>query len=563
MIIWQFCLSLCFYSLVSGRNFFMNFSVELPKFNNFQKVGASETKEVAALHKYNKPVTDSFEKKEDKKQPKAGFWDKWGKTVASVGAGAVAVTVSIVGLKKLNIAKARKIQEQVRKTAQEQAERANAERLRKAEEESKLAAEKIKKQLEEKARLKAELEAKIKAEKEAEALRLAKIAEENAYKEKVKNISDSFFQKFSTGRTVQVDRDFYDLYSKYTADEFLQGIIETVKEAEKQGLKEPDIKSFYAQIKESTKCTRFEYKDDLERSWFDFNLSKAAQRRNDIINDIENLEQSVARKNEETFGDYLARLVDIRKSKMPKESPVERVGAKLKYDDSTLEPVELTSDELKRLSEWRPEVFKGLSKDEALSKLQDYTSGWTRAHTDDMRDTSAYLPIEDILLKKGFSRYDSSSYRYRSNDYEVEPLYRWMNIQKGNYKVKPDGSVDYNSKIESVDSFVDEYFKVGDEYVAPWIQSCSKNKAWAETYFHDNNAGMTVKLVIHPKGKVSKAADLGWGKYGDNEAIYPQGSRFKVIDRHLEECVNTNYVAGSICDSNRVFSRWIVDLQEL
>lgn len=87
----------------------MNFSVELPKFNNLQKVGASDAKEVAALHKYNKPVTDSFEKKDDKNSPKAGFWEKWGKTVASVGAGTVAVTVSIVGLKKLNIAKARKI----------------------------------------------------------------------------------------------------------------------------------------------------------------------------------------------------------------------------------------------------------------------------------------------------------------------------------------------------------------------------------------------------------------------------------------------------------------------
>lgn len=541
----------------------MNFSVELPKFNNLQKVGASDAKEVAALHKYNKPVTDSFEKKDDKNSPKAGFWEKWGKTVASVGAGTVAVTVSIVGLKKLNIAKARKIQEQARKTAQEQAERANAERLRKAEEESRLAAEKIKKQLEEKARLKAEQEAKIKAEKEAEALRLAKIAEENAYKEKVKNISDSFFQKFSTGRTVQVDRDFYDLYSKYTADEFLQGIIETVKEAEKQGLKEPDIKSFYAQIKESTKYTRFEYKNDLERSWFDFNLSKAAQRRNDIINDIENLEQSVERKSGESFGEYLTRLIDIRKSKMPKDSYIERVRAKLKYEDTSLESVELTDDDIKRLSAWRPHDFKGVSKEEARKKLDTLLGEWQYAHCGSTSGTVDYREIEDIIFTKGFSRYDSSKYQPNNHDYEVEPLYRWMNIQKGNYKVKPDGSVDYNSKIESVDSFVDEYFKVGDEYVAPWIQSCSKNKAWAETYFHDNNAGMTVKLVIHPKGKVSKAADLGWGKYGDNEAIYPQGSRFKVIDRHLEECVNTNYVAGSIGDSNRVFSRWIVDIQEL
>lgn len=533
----------------------MNFSVESQKLNNLQKVDACKTKEIAALHKYNNPVTDSFEKKDDKKVPKAGFWKKWGKTVASVGAGAVAVTVSIVGLKKLNIAKARKIQEQARKTAQEQAERANAERLRKAEEESRLAAEKIKKQLAEKAR--------FKAEQEAEALRLAKIAEENAYKEKVKNISDSFFQKFSTGETVQVDRNFNKLYRKYTADEFLQGIIETLKEAEKQGLKESDIKSFYTKIKESTKYTRFEYKDDMERCWFDFNLSEAVQRRKDIIKDMENLEQSVERKKGETFGDYLTRLADIRKSKLPKESPVERVRTKLKYEDSSLEPVELTSDELKRLSVWQPEVFKGLSKEDALSKLVEYTTSWTNAHTDDMGNTSAFKPIEDILLKKGFSRYDSSSYRYRSKDYEVEPLYRWMKIEKGNYKVKPDGSVDYNSEVKSVNSFVDEYFKVGEEYVTPLMQSCSKNKYVAETYFHDNNQYMTVKMIIHPKGKVSKAADLGWGKYGANEAVYPAGTRFKVIDRHLEECINPYYKEDSIYSDDRVFYRWIIDLQEL
>lgn len=542
----------------------MDFSIEKKLFNTNKAVNKTDKKTSDKNYQQYKtdPLKDSFEKAEKKDKIKS-FFHKWRTTIGAAATGVVLITGAVIGKKKLDIRKAKKIQEQARKTAQEQAERIKAERLRKAEEESRLAAEKIKKQLEEKARLKAEQEAKIKAEKEAEALRLAKIAEENAYKEKVKNISDSFFQKFSTGGTVQADRNFSKLYSKYTAEEFLQGIIETVKEAEKQGLKESDIKSFYSKIKESTKYTRFEYKDNMERGWLDFNLSKAAQRRKDIIKDIENLEQSVERKNGETFGDYLTRLVDIRKSKMTKESPIERVRAKLKYDDTIQESAELTDDEMKRLTEWQPEIFKGLSKDEALCKLKDYTSGWTKAHTDDMRDTSAYESIEDILLKKGFSRYDSSTYRYRSKDYENEPLYRWMEIQKGNYKVKPDGSVDYNSKIESVDSFVDEYFKVGDEYVAPWMQSCSKSKKYAETYFHDDNAAMTVKLVIHPKGKVSKAADLRWGKYGENEAVYPAGTRFKVIDRHLEECVNANYKEGSICDSDRVFSRWIVDLQEL
>ncbi len=340
-----------------------------------------------------------------------------------LSSGIITVTTAVIGLKKLNIAKAKKLEEQARKVAQEQAERAKTEQLRKAQEESKQAAEKFQRQLEEKARLKAEQQAKIKAE----------------------------------------------------------------KEAEKQGLKELDVKSFYSKIKESTKNTRFEYKNEDYQIWYDFNLSKAAQRRKDIINDMETLEQSFERKRGETFGDYLTRLADIRKSKMSKTSPVEKVRAKLKYDDTVLESVQLTVEEMTRLAQWKPEVFKGLSKEEALGKLKHYTDGWVKAHTDDISDTSAYQQIEDILLKKGFKRYDSSTYRYKSKDYEVEPLYRWLNIDKGNYKLKHDGSVDYDSKIESVDSFVDEYFKAGAEYTAPRMQSCSKNKGCAETYFHDNN----------------------------------------------------------------------------
>ena len=528
----------------------MNFSVELPKFNNLQKVGASDAKEVAALHKYNKPVTDSFEKKDDKNSPKAGFLEKRGKTVASVGAGTVAVTVSIVGLKKLNIAKARKIQEQARKTAQEQAERANAERLRKAEEESRLAAEKIKKQLEEKAILK--------AEQEAEALRLAKIAEENAYKEKVKNISDSFFQKYSKDITIEVNSYSNDFYSRYTADEFFKGIVETVKDAEKKGVKESDIKSIYSQIKESTKHTKLEYKKkSAVGSISDFNLSNAIQRRKDIIKDIETLEQSVERKSGESFGEYLTRLIDIRKSKMPKDSYIERVRAKLKYEDTSLESVELTDDDIKRLSAWRPHDFKGVSKEEARKKLDTLLGEWQYAHCGSTSGTVDYREIEDIIFTKGFSRYDSSKYQPNNHDYEVAPLYRWMSISNENCRIKPNGDVDYKSSIKSVDSFIDEYFKVGGEFTALVHQCCSKNKKYAETYFHDDNSYMNIKMVIHPKGKLSKAADL----HGNNEAVYQQGTKFKVIDRHIEEYVCPNYKESS--DFNRVFSRWIVDLQEL
>ena len=550
----------------------MNFSTQLNLLtpNNSAKKVNEPVKNKNYRQYQNAPEKDSLKisSQENKPKEKTGLVKKWGKIAAMVGGGIALLTGTLIAKKKLDIKNAKKLQEEARKKSVEIAQKARAEQLKREEEEARIAAqkafeEKAQRRLEEKAKLKAEQEAKLKAQKEAEAQKAAQLAAEKAYQKKVKNISDSFFQKFGAGGTINVDSDFAKLYQKYTADEFLQGIIDTRKEAEKQGLKESDIKALFVKIKESTLSTKFEYKDEFDKTAYDFNLSKAAQKRKDIINDIETLEQSVERKNGETFGDYLARLADIRKSKMQKTSHIERVKAKLQYDDITQEPAGLTDEEMKRLLQWKPEVFKDLSKEEALNKLKQYADGWTQAHTADESNTSAYQQIEDILLKKAFKRYDSSTYRFRSNDYEVEPLYRWMSIYKGYYKLKPDGSVDYNSTIKSVDAFVDEYFKVGGEYTAPRMQSCSKNKGCAETYFHDNNQDMTVKLVIHPKGKVSKAADLGWGRYGENEAVYPAGTRFKVIDRHLEECVNPYYKEDSPYSDDRVFFRWIIDLQEM
>ena len=550
----------------------MNFSTQLNLLtpNNSAKKVNEPVKNKNYRQYQNAPEKDSLKisSQENKQKEKTGLVKKWGKIAATVGGGIALLTGTLIAKKKLDIKNAKKLQEEARKKSVEIAQKARAEQLKREEEEARIAAqkafeEKAQRRLEEKAKLKAEQEAKLKAQKEAEAQKAAQLAAEKAYQKKVKNISDSFFQKFGAGGTINVDSDFAKLYQKYTADEFLQGIIDTRKEAEKQGLKESDIKALFVKIKESTLSTKFEYKDEFDKTAYDFNLSKAAQKRKDIINDIETLEQSVERKNGETFGDYLARLADIRKSKMQKTSHIERVKAKLQYDDITQEPAGLTDEEMKRLLQWKPEVFKDLSKEEALNKLKQYADGWTQAHTADESNTSAYQQIEDILLKKAFKRYDSSTYRFRSNDYEVEPLYRWMSIYKGYYKLKPDGSVDYNSTIKSVDAFVDEYFKVGGEYTAPRMQSCSKNKGCAETYFHDNNQYMTVKLVIHPKGKVSKAADLAWGRYGENEAVYPAGTRFKVIDRHLEECVNPYYKDDSPYSDERVFFRWIIDLQEM
>ena len=507
-----------------------------------------------------KPKSDTLELSTSTPK-KQGFFQKWGKTLAVAGATIGLVLGGIVLKKKIDVRKAKKLEEQARQIANEQAERARIEA-----ENARIAAEKAKaerlKELQEKARLKAEQEAKLKAEKEAEAQRLAKLAEEKAYKAKVDGMRNAYSEKYSLNRDLLVTSDVHTNLTKYTSDEFLEGIVETVKMAEKDGVKESDIINLYSEIKTSTKSVKLSYNNEYEQNWYEDTLNFVMNKRQSGISDLEALEQTIVRKDGETFGEYLSRLVETRRNNLPKDNGIATVKAKLHYENAPQQAVELTAEEMDRLAKWKPDVYEGLSKEEALSRVQGHARGWTSAYTDDCMNTSAFDEVEDILLNKGFPRYNSSTVG-NSGDYDVEPLYRWLRIQKGNYKLNPDGSVNYNSKITSLKDFVDESFVVGEEYVAPKLQSCSKNKGYAETYFHDDNPEMTVKLVIHPKGTTSKAVDIGCGRYGDNEAIYVGGTRFRVLNKRQEECINRNYSENSTVNGQRVFSRWIVDLQEI
>ena len=534
----------------------MNYSINsIVSSNKNLKTNKADKKSASITPNQLVSKPDLFEHSNKKTNNKTqNTLNKYAKIIA-ITAGAIATTAgAIIGIKKLNIKTAKKLEEQARKAAAEQAERLRAESLKREEEVRRIARQKAEqeaKRLEEQARLKAEQEAKVKAEKDAEAKRLAQIAQEKAYQEQIEKLSDGFFQKFGKGETIQINNGTdYKVYSRYTSEEFASGIIDVLKTAEKQGIKEKDLVALYTKIKESPQSAKVEYSADVWRNFYDFGLSKILNSRRNIIKELETLEQSVPRNNTETFGEYIERLNGIRKSNM-QQSHVERVRSMLKYEDEISESVELTDEEMKRLIQWKPKQFEGLSKEEALKKLKTYTHSWTEKHTDDYSDTSLYDGIEDILLNKAFPRYNSANTKIKSNDYEIEPLYRWL-------RILPDNNI---YKAKSVDSLVDEYFQVGKEYIAPRIQSCSKTKGSAETYFHDNNSSMNVKLVIHPKGKISKAADIGEGVYGNYEAVYAEGTRFKVIDKHLEECVDTNYVEG--CCNDRVFYRWIIDLQEI
>lgn len=106
-----------------------------------------------------------------------------------------------------------------------------------------------------------------------------------------------------------------------------------------------------------------------------------------------------------------------------------------------------------------------------------------------------------------------------AGDFKYEPLYRQMHV-------------------ENPEEFVKQFENIGGEYRPNRLQSCSKEKYFGECWggignerygFTEWEPSNNVKFVIHPKGPVSNAADIGEGKYGCFEAIYSADSRFRIL----------------------------------
>lgn len=122
---------------------------------------------------------------------------------------------------------------------------------------------------------------------------------------------------------------------------------------------------------------------------------------------------------------------------------------------------------------------------------------------------------ESRVLKLGNERYPFGG----AGEFKYEPLYRQMHI-------------------ENPEEFVKQFENIGGEYAPGRLQSCSKEKYYGECWgpignerygFTEWEPGNNVKFVIHPKGPVSNAADIGEGKYGCCEAIYAADSRFRIL----------------------------------
>ena len=77
------------------------------------------------------------------------------------------------------------------------------------------------------------------------------------------------------------------------------------------------------------------------------------------------------------------------------------------------------------------------------------------------------------------------------------------------------------------------------------------NKFYAEEIFCDSNPLMNVKLIIHPKSKISRAKVLGYNQ----EVIYKKDEGFKVLSKDLVEYTDTKSGTSNF--------KWEIHLQEI
>ena len=249
--------------------------------------------------------------------------------------------------------------------------------------------------------------------------------------------------------------------------------------------------------------------------------------------------------NDETSLNYFNRITTIYNEKQSKLEKDNKIKENLVFSEvDTLAPdnkIELTTEEKQILVDNINKQRKGLEHYDIEDDMSTLANAWASLYV------SGGMPINSTEDTKIANACLQEMPRYipgtRNKD-PYAPVCRWMHfaLHNGDYE-----------------NFINSLPEEGEILNVDRIQSCSKNLTYAENEFRDNNPNMKVKYIIYPKSKVSKAADIGAHKYGNNEVIYPAGTKFKVLHKGIEEYELKNYdhnESGSI-------ARYCVYLQEV
>lgn len=428
---------------------------------------------------------------------------------------------------------------------------------RKKAQETKLAAEK-------QAQEKAANESQLKAEKAAEK---AKIAQELAVKQKIHKETicklDDYTQTHSV-KNLNINDDLNNLFGEIVfakSKEFsktkslVTDIAEIIKEAENKGdnISINEVKKILKDLQAKTTIealnTRLNDADDFTQNTIKKFLFDAKSR-DKYIDDILELIDDMPKEESEKTSDYLLKIITKHVELMQKQNNIfdQMIKSKISYatDDVTNDVIKLTKEERQQLAEEFNRLFNTTeyTADTPISKMATI---WKHKYI------SGYQPdiptkTEQALFQQ-FKPYQSPV----GSTFEKEPVYRWL-------------------RISNIDDFLKQ-FTDDAQYSYNKLQSCSKLKDCGEfnvelyrTFinFADNYSDYNVKFVIHPKG-TTNARELGIGKYGANEVIYPAGQKFKVLGKIHKEINPQDYGRDSLLYNTKFepFHRWEIHLQEL
>ena len=491
---------------------------------------------------------------------------KWG---AIVGSGIVATTIGVLTAKHISVKNAKKAAEELKKIKLQELEKAKAEQLKKAEE-ARIAQEKALKAQQEarekaiqEAKIRAEKEAKIKAEKQAqlEAAQKAKDANRkfefntenevaqyidpkreirNNIKQKEGESFNDFYNRQKESSEKINNFDFGDRIKDTEPETVFNVVFEQFKKCHENG-GTASVDDFIKTL-ERTKSTMNSTYNDLYRE-SSYGTSTIYNKFSDykkyidkVITEIKstNVEgaekdsaPNVVKKALKSLEDKkIARQNYVGEISQRYEQDLGTIKGRLKYDEANVPPIhkEVTisnEDKQKLVDELNSMLESGgehpnFTIDTPMSTLN---AAWKKKYISipfSMNNAqSGETAVLDMFprYRSGISHIDGTDFPLKtSGDFKYEPLYRQMHVN-------------------NPEEFIKQFENIGGEYAPGKLQSCSKEKLFGEAWgslgsrqygFTEWAEGNNVKFVIHPKGPVSNAAEIGEGKYGCYEAIYAQ-----------------------------------------
>ena len=295
----------------------------------------------------------------------------------------------------------------------------------------------------------------------------------------------------------------FDKTGNYTTFEMLEAISDALKSSNIKADELIKILHDFKYKKEDYNMYKNTYSHYVSDSVIDI--------QNDLIDSITDKMRINCKTDDETISEYFEKIVhsylEDRVNEVKKRNECINNNIEYSNNENNTEEIELTDKEIEELREyvnqWDKKSYNYSLEELADKCIKKYIEGGGSINNQ---------KLESYYIQKGLNRYVTS---------DNKPMARWMQF-------------DDKHLIEYLNTIPD----IGEIYTTDRMQSFSKNNDGAETHFHDNSTNKNVKLVVIPKNRITNAYDTLNGKYGNNEVLYPAGSKFKVLYKGYEERIH-------------------------